>query len=131
MRTVRNSSPSARAGTCLGGGPGPRGKGVPGPRGKGVPGPRGKGVPGPRVCVPGPGEYLVLGGTWFKGEGCTWSKGGYLVLWGYLVPGGGVYLVQGCVYLVLGGVPGPGGGNCPGRPAQVLPPVNRMTDRQV
>ena len=34
--------------------------------------------------------------------GCTWSRGVYLVLGVYLVPGG-------CVYLVPGGVPGPRG----------------------
>ena len=47
---------------------------------------------------------------------CTWSQGVYLVLGvpgsgGYL-PRGGMYLVRG--YLVLGGVPGPGGGTWPG-----------------
>ena len=65
----------------------------------------------------------------------TWSHGA--------VPGtGGVYLVRG-VYLVPGEAPGPGGfvpglggvpgpGGCTwsqgGVPAQVFPPVNRMTD---
>ena len=101
--------------------------GVPGPGGMylvpgGVPGPGGVylvwgGVPGPR------------GGTWFRGVylvlgGCTWSRGGVPGPGGYLVPGGctwpwGVYLVPGGVYLVpRGGVNG-----------QVLPPVNRMTNR--
>ena len=78
-------------------------RGVPGLGGVSGPG----GLPG-LGGVPGPGWlYLVLGGVPGPGgipgpRGCTWS-------WG-------VYLVQG-VYLA-GGVP-----------AQVLPPVNRMTDR--
>ena len=55
-----------------------------------------------------PGGYLVRGHlVW--GEECTWSWGMYLVPWGYLVPGG---------TWSRGGVP-----------TQVLPPVNRMTDR--
>ena len=63
--------------------------------------------------VPGPGVYLVPGGVPGPGGGgwdCTWSRGVYLVTGGYTWSGG---------------VPGPGGGV----PAQVLPPVNRMTDR--
>ena len=77
---------------------------------------------------------MVWGCTWSRG-GCTWSLGGVPGPRGctrsrgmYLVPGGGVY---------LGGVPGSrgvyllGGGPGRGAPAQVLPPVNRMTDRQV
>ena len=64
--------------------------------------------------------YLVLGGVPGPG-GYTLPHGG--------VPGPGDVPGWG-VYLVLGGVP------CPGRcvpgprgvPAQVLPPVNRMTD---
>ena len=71
------------------------------------------------------GLYLVLGGVPGPGgapgtrgvhlvRGCTWSWGVYLVLGG--APGTrGVYLVRGCTWL--------------GVPAQVLPPVNRMTDR--
>ena len=89
------------------------------------------------------GVYLVLGVYWFWG---VYLLGVYLVLGG--VPGpGGVYLPRGYlvwgVYLVPGGylVPGLGGctwsGGVPtqgvylvtGVPAQVLPPVNRMTDR--
>ena len=104
-----------------GGGTWPWG-GVPGPGGctwsrGGVPSPGGVYlVPGgctwSRGGVPGPGGvYLVPGGcTWSRGGvpgpgggGCTWPQGGG-------VPGpGGVYLVRG-VYLVPGGVPGPGGG---------------------
>ena len=70
----------------------------------GVHGPGGGGVvylvPGrctwPWGGVPGPGEW------------CTWSRGVYLVLGVYLVPGGCVYLVWGGtwsqgVYLVPGG----------------------------
>ena len=74
--------------------------------------------------VPGPGGYLVPGG-------CTWSweggvpgprRGVYLVLGGVPGPGG--------VYLVLGGVPSPGRGQgtwsrgAPGSggvPGQALP----------
>ena len=60
-----------------------------------------------RGGVPGPGGYLVTGGGGVPG------LGGYLVRGVYLVPG--VYLVlggvpgPGGVYLVLGGVPGPRG----------------------
>ena len=75
-------------------------------------------------CSRGVGVVPVLGGcTWSQGDGvpgpggCTWSLGVYLV-------GGGVYLVrwvctwsEGCTWS-WGGVP-----------AQVLPPVNRMTNR--
>ena len=53
------------------------------------------GVPGPRGC-------LLRGGV------C--SGGGYLV-WGVSAPGGCLLLG---VYLVLGGVPGPGGMSAPG-----------------
>ena len=80
--------------------------------------------------VPGLGVYLVPRGVYLVFGGCTWS-------WG-------VYPVKGCVpgprgWCVPGGVPGPRGvyllGGCTwsgrGAPAQVLPPVNRMTDRQV
>ena len=79
------------------------------------------GVPGPR------GVYLVWGGVPGP-RGCTWSRGGTWFRGGVPGPGGvpclrGVYLVPG-VYLVWGGVPGPGG-----VPGQVLPPVNRMTNR--
>ena len=76
---------------------------LPGP--DGVPG---LGVPGPGD-VPGPGGVPGASGcTWSQGvylaQGCTWFRGCALS-WGvYLVPGGGV-------------------------PAQVLPPVNRMTNR--
>ena len=104
----------------------PRG-GVPGPGGEGylVPG----GIPGLRGCtwsweVPGPGGYLVRGvpglGGYLVPWGSTWSRG---------VPGPrGVYLPGGTwscreVYLVLGGVPGPGGFTCPG-----TPPLNRILD---
>ena len=71
----------------------------------GVPGPRGYQVLG--GCTWSWVVQLVLGCTWFWGyvpgpRGCTWSRGG----------------------LVLGGTWSPGG-----VPAQVLPPVNRMTDR--
>ena len=118
----------------LGGVPGPGG-GVPGPGGgctwsRGCTGPGG--VPGPR------GVYLVLGGVYLVG-GCTWS--------------GGCTWFGGCtwshrVHLVLGGVPGPTGGTCPGTPpceqthtcknitfawglgvGQTPSPINRMTDR--
>ena len=50
------------------------------------------GVPGLEgvYLVPGGylvwGVYLVLGGTWSRRRGCTWSQGG--------VPGLGVYLVR-------------------------------------
>ena len=84
--------------------------------------------------VPGPG-----GGTWSQG-GVPGPGGVYLVPGGrgvYLVPGGrGVYLVPGGVYLVLGGYLVPGGTWSQGvylalgGPGQVLPPpVNRMTNR--
>ena len=82
------------------------------------------GVPGTR------GVYLVLVGVYLvRGVpgpgGCTWSRG---------VPGPGV----GCTWFPggvpgQGGVPGPGGVPRPGGvylvPGQVLPPVNRMTNR--
>ena len=71
------------------------------------------------------------------GEGCTWfQRGVYLWGEGYLIQGGctwfggvpglGVYLVLGCTW--SGGVPGLGGVPGP-RGCQVLPPVNRMTNR--
>ena len=63
------------------------------------------GVPGLEGCTWSRGVYLVLGGVpgpW----GCTWSLGVYLVPGG--VPGLGVYLVSGGVP-GLGGVPGPRG----------------------
>ena len=56
--------------------------------------------------VPAGGCTWYRGGTW--SQGCTWS-------WG-------VYLVRGCTWS-RGGVP------AWGVPAQVLPPVNRMTNR--
>ena len=118
----------------------------------GVPGPGGwvsalGGVPGPGQCLV-PGQGVSAPGGVCSG-GCTWSFGG--LLWGvYLVPGdvccqgdvpcpgggvpgpwgvcsGGFTWSQGMsaargMYLVLGGVSAPGG-------CQVLPPVNRMTNR--
>ena len=60
-------------------------------------------------CVPGPGGCTCLGGV-------SGPRGVYLVLAGCTCP-------EGCTW--SGGVPGPGGGV----PAQVLPSVNRMTDR--
>ena len=92
------------------------------------------------VCL-GRGVYLVPGGVpGSGGGGCTWP-GVYLV-WGVCLPRGnvpalGVYLDQGVYlvpgeYLVLGGVPVRGVyllGGWEGVPAQLLPPVNRMTDR--
>ena len=102
MRTARllSVSPSIH---CLGGVPGPGGRtwfwGVYLVPG-GVPGLRGD-VPGPRGCT------WSRVGTWSQGE-CTWSWGVYMV-WGVPGPRG---------YLIPGGVP-----------AQVPPPVNRMTDR--
>ena len=81
--------------------------------------------------VPGPGGVP-------DPRGCTWSWEGvpgleWYLVWGvYLV--GGLYLVRG-LYLVSGEVPGLGGGGVPGPrggvPGQVLPPVNRMSDRHV
>ena len=60
--------------------------------GAGVPGPRG----GQCTWFQGIGVYLVPGGcTWSQGRGCTWSWGGGTWSWG--------------MYMVLGGVPGPGG----------------------
>ena len=69
--------------------------------------------------VPGPGGDVPGPG------GCTWSGGMYLVRGGIPGPGGtwsrGVYLVPGGVYLVWG-VPGLGGCTLSwGVPAQVLP----------
>ena len=59
--------------------------------------------------------YLVWG---VPGHGgCTWPGG---CNWSGGVPAPGGYLVQG-MYLVPGGVPGLGG--------EVLPSVNRMTNR--
>ena len=66
------------------------------------------------------GGYLVPGGVTGAG-GCNWSQGLYLV-WGVYLALGGTWSRE-CVYL-LGGYLVPGGG-----PAQVLPPVDRMTDR--
>ena len=69
------------------------------------------------------------GGVYLVWEGVpAWSRGGVPGLGGYLPGPGGVYLVRG-VYL-----PGLGGWGCTclvlgGVPSQVLPPVNRMTDR--
>ena len=79
--------------------------------------------------VPGPG-----GG--FAPRGCTWSWG--VSAQGVSAPGGcllweGVYLVPGVSALggvcSLGGVPGPGAGVPAPGGCQVLPPVNRMTNR--
>ena len=107
-------------------------------------------VPGPRGRCLLLGVYLILGGS---APGGTWS-GGYLVpgglLWGvcfwcvYLVLGGGV-CSQGCTLsqggctwsggcLFLGGVSAPRGctwfqGVSAAGGYQVLPPVNRMTNR--
>ena len=97
------------------------------------------------TCPGGVGVYLP-GGTWSRGvpgpRGCicrgrTCSRRVYLPMGVYLVLGGvpaqgGVPGPGGCTY--LGGVPGPGGCTylgvylVPGGPAQVLPPVNRITD---
>ena len=63
-------------------------------------------VPSAAVAVWRGGRYLCLGVYLALGVpvgGCTWPQGGYLP---------------------RGDVPGPGG-----VPTQVLPPVNRMTDR--
>ena len=76
----------------------------------GEPGPGGTFLGG----VPGPGVYLVLGGTCPRG--CTWSRVVYPPV-GFTCPG---------VYLVPRGT-WSRGGYCPVLP----PPVNRMTDRQV
>ena len=71
------------------------------------------------------GVYLLGGYTW--SQGCTWSGDGVPGLGGWCTwSGGGTWLG---VYLVQGGVPGPGGMAAPG-PGDVRysPPVNRMTD---
>ena len=65
----------------------------------------------------GLGVYLVSGGVPGPG-GCTWFQGVYLV------PGGCTWFQGECTWF-KGSVPSLG------VPAQVLPPVNRMTDRQV
>ena len=110
MRTARVLTVCTGGGGCTWSQRGVPAPGVPGPGGVpglgGIPAPRG--VPGPRRGV------SVLGGVPGLG-GCTWSQGSVSAPWGWmhLVP-------EGC--LLPGGVPGPGG-------CQVLPPVNRMTNR--
>ena len=88
--------------------------------------------PARRPYLPGPAGGG--GGTWSRRGapgpgGCTWSRGAYLV-WGvYLVRGG--VPGPGGVYLVWWAVPGPGG-ECTWSGGVYLvrysPPVNRMTD---
>ena len=82
-------------------------------------------------------QHALMGGIPAQGGVPTWGctcPGGCTCLGVYL-PGG--VSAQGGVYLPKGGVPAQGvpaqggwGCTCPwGVPAQVLPPVNRMTDR--
>ena len=80
------------------------------------------GVPDPRGCTWSRGVDLVQGGvpgprgcTWSQRR-CTWSQGG--------VPGLG-----GCTWSRREGVPGLGGVPSPRGWCQVLPPVNRMTNK--
>ena len=74
------------------------------------------------LCVLG-GVYLVPGGvpgaggcTWSGGGGCTWSRGVYCS-WG--------------VYLVWGGVPGPGVGGVPGPEGVHLAKREKIKQRDI
>ena len=76
----------------------------------------------------------LSGGVYLPGgvpaQGCTCPWRGGVPGWGVLyLPG--VYMPGGCTYQGVY-LPGERRCTCPGGvPAQVLPPVNRMTDRQV